>query len=275
MEYLTTKVLPPRPEVPEDWSFEEADQELDDLIFQWRTLTIGVLEKAFCFYFKLAIVGQRTDLSPIGERLPTWTEWVKAKGFGVNTLTRHFVKLKWIEPQIKPPPDLAVGKYFVLYADPPWQYDNSGLNESAAQQYPTMETQQICQLPVRDLVDEKAVLFLWVTNPFLQEGLEVCRSWGFEYKTNFVWIKNKGPSMGWFCHSRHELLFVATHGEGVHPTEKMISWFESEVTRHSQKPDKVYEMIETMYTGPYIELFARRGRPGWDNWGNELEAEES
>lgn len=171
--------------------------------------------------------------------------------------------------QIEAPP-LPEGKYFVLYADPPWQYDNTGFDESAQQHYQTMSVTEICELPVMDLVDIKTVLFLWVTNAFLQEGLDVCKAWGFEYKTNFAWIKNAGPSMGWYTKSRHELLFIATRGSGVTPDEKMLSWFEGERSRHSKKPDKVYEMIETMYTGPYIELFARQAQKGWHAWGNEV-----
>lgn len=168
------------------------------------------------------------------------------------------------------PLKLPLGKYFILYADPPWQYQNIGFDESAEQQYPTMSVEEICELPVHNLITDKAVLFLWVTNAFINEGLQVCEAWGFKYKTNFAWIKNSGPSIGWFIKSRHELLFIATKGEGVHPGEKFISWFEFKVRKHSQKPELVYEMIEKMYSGPYMELFARENREGWDNWGNEL-----
>ena len=165
---------------------------------------------------------------------------------------------------------LPEGKYRIIYADPPWQYSNVGFDESAEQQYPTMPIEDICSLPVENLVTDRAVLFLWVTNAFLREGLEVCDAWGFEYKTNFVWIKNTGPSIGWFSKSRHELLFIATIGEGVHPKEKFISWFEFKSGQHSKKPDEVYGMIEQMYSGPYIELFAREKRNGWESWGNEI-----
>jgi len=107
-------------------------------------------------------------------------------------------------------PVLPDGKYYVLYADPPWEYNNSGFEESAQSKYPTMSTKDICELPVQNLIGDKAVLFLWVTNAFLREGLQVCEAWGFKYKTNCVWIKNRGPSIGWFTKSRHELLFICT-----------------------------------------------------------------
>ncbi len=165
---------------------------------------------------------------------------------------------------------LPKGKYRVIYADPPWQYQNIGFDESAEKQYPTMSVEEICALPIQELIIDEAVLFLWVTNAFISEGLQVCKAWGFEYKTNFAWIKNSGPSMGWFTKSRHELLFIATKGEGLHPSEKFLSWFEGKVRKHSQKPECVYEMIEKMYPGPYIELFARIKRKRWNSWGIEL-----
>ena len=121
MEYLTKGVYPPRPVKPKGWTFEEADKELDDLIYEWRRLTLDILEKCFLVYQELALPGARTDLCPNGQRLPTWTEWVKAKGFGVHTLTRHFIKLKWIEREEKTP-ELPEEKYRVLYADPGWNY---------------------------------------------------------------------------------------------------------------------------------------------------------
>jgi len=166
---------------------------------------------------------------------------------------------------------LPEGKYRVIYADPPWQYSNIGFEESAEQKYPTMPVEDICNISVQELITDKAILFLWVTNAFIKEGLQVCSSWGFNYKTNFAWIKNSGPSIGWFTKSRHELLFIATKGEGMHPKEKHISWFEYKTSKHSKKPIQIYEMIESMYSGPYIELFARNKREDWKSWGNELE----
>lgn len=174
-----------------------------------------------------------------------------------------------IKKENKPTPPLPTGKYNVIYADPPWQYDNMGFDQSAQSHYTTMSVEEICNLSIPDLIDKKAVLFLWVTNAFVKEGLQVIDKWGFEYKTNMVWIKNKGMGIGWFMQGRHELLFIATKGEGMHPKYKPISWFESEVTKHSKKPEQVYELIEKMYDKPYIELFGRNNRKGWDVWGKE------
>jgi len=166
---------------------------------------------------------------------------------------------------------LPEGRYRVFYADPPWQYDNSGLEESAESHYPTMATDDICAMPIQDLAAEQSVLFLWSTNAFLEDALRVCKAWGFSYKTNLVWIKDRGPSIGWFCQSRHELLFIATRGSGVHPEEKPISWFRAENGKHSKKPECIYGLIEKMYpTGPYLELFSRAKYKNWEAWGNEI-----
>ncbi|GAJ10414.1 unnamed protein product, partial [marine sediment metagenome] len=132
-------------------------------------------------------------------------------------------------------PELPAGKFNVLYADPPWQYSNTGFRESAEHQYSTMPVEEICALPIQELITDKAVLFLWVTNAFINEGLQVCEAWNFSYKTNFVWIKNRGQWMGWFSRGKHELLFIATRGEGMHPRERPDSYFEAKIRKHSLK----------------------------------------
>ena len=169
---------------------------------------------------------------------------------------------------------LLRAKYKVIYADPPWQYSNSGFHESAEKYYPTMSIEQICSLPINNLAREDAILFLWVTSPLMPEGFKVCQAWGFKYKTSFIWIKNTAPSMGWYVRTKHEVLFLATKRTCDHPKNKFDSVFFSKRSKYSQKPFCVYEMIERMYPGPYLELFAREKRRGWDAWGNEVPANE-
>ncbi|MDI6788328.1 MAG: MT-A70 family methyltransferase [Planctomycetota bacterium] len=165
---------------------------------------------------------------------------------------------------------LPEGKYSIIYADPPWQFDNAGFTESAESHYPTMSTNQICQMPILDLCTNDTTLFLWATNAMLEDALKVIKEWGFNYKSNMVWIKDKGPSIGWFVQSRHELLLIATKPNNLHPKIKPTSWFKAQVTKHSEKPDLVYDLIEKMYDGPYLELFARRRRKNWQTYGNEI-----
>ena len=167
-------------------------------------------------------------------------------------------------------PKLPEGKHFVIYADPPWSFRNTGFAQSAKSQYPTMEVDEISAVAVSELICDQAVLFLWVPNAILEDGLTVCDAWGFDYKTNRVWIKDRAPGMGWYVESKHEILLIGIKGDGVFPREKVSSWFAADVARHSRKPDLVYDDIERMFPGPYLELFARQERPGWTAWGNEI-----
>jgi N6-adenosine-specific RNA methylase IME4 len=172
----------------------------------------------------------------------------------------------------KQAPPLPEGKYSVLYADPPWQYNNSGFHNSAESQYPTMSVEEISNLPVQDLATDETILFLWATNPLLPEALQVMRAWGFEYKTNIAWVKDRGRGWGWWLRSKHELLLIGVRSDARHPEVRLDSCFLADRgSVHSKKPEAAYEIIERMYpTCPRIELFARETREGWAAWGDEV-----
>jgi len=163
-------------------------------------------------------------------------------------------------------------KYDLVYADPPWEYNNSGFDQSAASIYATMPTDEICKLPIKARVRDSSVLYLWATSPLLDQAFKVISSWGFEYKASMVWVKDRAPGMGWWVNTKHELLLIATRGENLHPAVKHDSVFHGGVTEHSKKPSSVYGMIEEAHPSlDKIELFARNERDGWDSWGNEVE----
>jgi len=167
-------------------------------------------------------------------------------------------------------PPLPVGTFSVVYADPPWAYDNSGFDQSAASQYPTMPLPEIAALPVSDLCNDQTVLFMWATSPLLPDAVAVIDAWGFEYKASMVWDKGRAPGMGWFVMTHHELLLIATRAGNPHPLERPVSVMRFTPGAHSAKPHEVYGIIESMYHGPYCELFARERREGWESFGNEL-----
>ncbi|MBC8234388.1 S-adenosylmethionine-binding protein [bacterium] len=186
-------------------------------------------------------------------------------------------KLQQVE--VEPPP-LPEGKYKAILADPPWQYSNAGLGGAAEKHYATLSLEEICELEdahgrkITDLPADNSVLFLWVTSSFLQEGLEVCRAWGFPYKTHFIWIKDKETygKLGFYTYSQHEFLFVAVRGSCLPDGELVPSIISAPKSKHSRKPDITYEIIEQMYKlnpnrPTHIELFARNGRDGWTSWG--------
>jgi N6-adenosine-specific RNA methylase IME4 len=166
-------------------------------------------------------------------------------------------------------------RYPLIYVDPVWHFQNygeaTGLHGAAAEHYPTMLTAEICALPVGDVATADAVLFLWTTNPHLPDALQVLGAWGFMYKTNIVWVKDKA-GLGFFVRGQHELLIIATRGDfpAPLPAARPPSVITAARREHSRKPDEVYELIERMYPSlPKIELFARHARPGWDTWGNQ------
>lgn len=171
--------------------------------------------------------------------------------------------------------------YNVIYADPAWEYDNTGLNGAAEHHYSTMSIDDIYNLPrsIDLCIADNAVLFLWATNPLLPEALECVRRWGFNYKTNVVWVKTElvKPGVGWYVRGRHELLLIATRGSFTpldeHLSPPIGSVLEAPIQEHSRKPDDAYTLIERLYPDcSYVELFARRTREGWTTWGDEVHA---
>ena len=174
--------------------------------------------------------------------------------------------------------ELSEKKYRVIYCDPPWQYNDSGViteNDNygrAERHYPTMSLTQLSELSIKDIADDNAILFMWSTSPMLTSALELVNSWGFKYKTSFVWDKVK-HNFGHYNSVRHELLLVCTRGSCTPDNLKLFDSVQQiERTRvHSEKPEEFRKIIDTLYTwGNKIELFARKKTSGWDVWGNQI-----
>jgi N6-adenosine-specific RNA methylase IME4 len=163
-------------------------------------------------------------------------------------------------------------KYRIIYADPPWKYGNAMPEYVTEPQdyYLLMNTEDICAMPIKDITEKDAVLFLWSTSPHLPEALEVAKAWGFSYKTTFIWDKIK-HNMGHYNSVRHEILLVCTKGACTPDVKRLFdSVVSEERTEHSKKPNVFREIIETIYTyGNKIELFARETPEGWDVFGNQ------
>lgn len=172
-----------------------------------------------------------------------------------------------------PPPPLPQSRFNLIYADPPWRYDFSKSDSRKIEnQYPTMEIEDICALPIAGIAAPDTVLFLWATSPKLTEAMAVISRWGFEYKTCMIWRKDK-IGMGYYARQQHELLLIATCGTPSPPPERSRPPSVIDGTRdeHSRKPDVFYGLIEQMYPdAKKVELFCRRPRDGWKAWGNEV-----
>ena len=174
-------------------------------------------------------------------------------------------------------------KYNIIYADPPWQYKTwSGKGKekkSAENHYPCMKKEDIQNLPVQNISANDCVLFLWVTMPCLEEGLELIRKWGFTYKTcGFTWVKKNKKSdsyfwgLGYWTRANAELCLIATKGKPKRVSKSVHQICDAKIMEHSKKPNEIRERIVKLCGDlPRIELFARQCADGWDCWGNETD----
>ena len=175
-------------------------------------------------------------------------------------------------------------KFSTILADPPWQFQNRtgkmAPEHKRLARYPTMKLQEIKDMPIETIADERSHLYLWVPNALLAEGLQVMESWGFKYKTNMIWYKIRkdgGPDrrgVGFYFRNVTEVILFGVRGKKVRtlqPGRSQANIISSRKREHSRKPDEQYEVIESCSWGPYLELFGRGTRKGWTTWGNQSE----
>lgn len=230
----------------------------------------GIDKKLSARAQKLAAVPEKKFESMIGK----WRDRVSAEGERVTASLLRETDRADRDANI-PAVEEPNGKYSIILADPPWRYEHSASESREIEnQYPTMDLESICKLPIADIAASDCVLFLWTTSPKLDESMQVVRAWGFNYRTCAIWDKEV-IGMGYYFRQQHELLLIATHGTpGVpSPSSRVSSVVRSRRAGHSEKPEIFYEIIEAMYpTASRIELFARAARDGWFRWGNQLAA---
>lgn len=175
--------------------------------------------------------------------------------------------------------DAPEGEPFrTIVADPPWRYGDTlpGPGRGAAKHYPTLSVVQIARreflFPWPPIAPDSR-LFLWATAPLLPEALLVMREWGFRYRTGAVWEKTGRLGMGHTFRIQHEHLLVGVRGKPLTLAHDVRSVIRAPARAHSEKPDEAYALIERLSPGPYVELFARRERPGWVTLGTMEGAE--
>jgi len=175
-------------------------------------------------------------------------------------------------------------KFKTVLADPPWQFQNRtgkmAPEHKRLNRYPTMALGDIMELPVQEVLEETAHLYLWVPNALLPEGLKVMEAWGFTYKTNLIWYKVRkdgGPDrrgVGFYYRNVTEVILFGIRGKNARtlpPARSQENIIVSRKREHSRKPDEQYKIIESCSPGPYLEMFARGRREGWTVWGNQAE----
>jgi N6-adenosine-specific RNA methylase IME4 len=184
---------------------------------------------------------------------------------------------------------VSQAKYGAILADPPWDFEAwasppFGNGRAARSNYPTMKETEIASIPVAEYAAEDCVLFLWTTWPTIEQAFRIVNAWGFRFKTcAFCWVKadatqiemfqrSMTPDMllGYWTRSNSEPCLLATRGSPKRRATDVRQAIIEPRREHSRKPDCVYERIERLVNGPYLELFARNGREGWTSHGNEV-----
>lgn len=174
-------------------------------------------------------------------------------------------------------------KYSTILADPPWRFKNRtgkmAPEHVRLKRYHTMSFEEIRNLPISELLEENAHCYLWIPNALLMEGLKVMEAWGFTYKANLIWYKIRkdggpdGRGVGFYFRNVTEMILFGVKGKmrTLQPGRTQVNIISQRKREHSRKPDELYDIIEQCSPGPYLELFARYERPGWSQWGDELQ----
>ena len=173
------------------------------------------------------------------------------------------------------------GGFSTVLADPPWRFQNRtgkvAPEHRRLDRYSTLDLQDICDLPVQDVVAKNAHLYLWVPNALVPDGMKVMESWGFRYVSNIVWAKRRkdggpdGRGVGFYFRNVTELILFGVRGSRrtLAPARSQVNMIETRQREHSRKPDEQYGLIEECSPGPYLEMFARQAQSGWTAWGDE------
>ena len=164
-------------------------------------------------------------------------------------------------------------RYRALVVDPPWQYRNKNtggsMKSGASAKYPTMSLEEICALPVPNICERDAVLFLWGTTPLAEYPFEVMKAWKFKYKTKIYWHKTGNLGLGNWFRGQVEECLVCVRGDVKAFHLQKPNFIQSKAREHSRKPEEFFQLIGPAVENinPKIELFARERRTGWDCWG--------
>jgi N6-adenosine-specific RNA methylase IME4 len=176
----------------------------------------------------------------------------------------------------------VAGGYGTVMADPPWQFSNRtgkvAPEHGRLRRYATMTLDEICLLPVADRMAPKAHLYLWTPNAMVPDALRAMSAWGFAYKTTLTWFKIRrdggpdGRGVGFYFRNVTEQILFGVRGSmrTLAPGRRQVNLLATRKREHSRKPDEIYDIVEACSPGPYLELFARTQRTGWDQFGDEV-----
>lgn len=176
--------------------------------------------------------------------------------------------------------DLRQFSFGAILCDPPWYFKNystKGEEKNPVSHYKCMDLEDIKRLPVGHLADKDCGLVMWATAPMLPQALDTMAAWGFRFVTAGAWAKESKTGekiafgTGYVLRSAAEFFLVGTNGKPPIGSASVRNLIWSPVREHSRKPEEQYPMVEALWRGPYLEIFARQQRPGWSCWGNQTE----
>lgn len=215
------------------------------------------------------------------ERFEQFIAETKAKGqeltsVGLRALAQIEIRREEIDRLRRmPPPPPPIGKYNVIVIDPPWpyggDYDPSTIWGQLASPYPEMDLDELEELKklIIPAAHDDCILWLWTTNTFMHEAYHLLETWGFAPKTILTWFKQQQIGVGYWLRGQTEHCLLAVKGKPAITHEAQGTALFAKPRGHSVKPDEFYQLVDSLCPGRKLDMFARRGREGWDTWGKE------
>jgi N6-adenosine-specific RNA methylase IME4 len=205
------------------------------------------------------------------ENWGAWVERCEAEQLTVPALRGELLAARATTANETAEKTVPDGKYRTIVVDPPWDYGNKSGRHGVP--YQTMTLERVCAFDIERWAPSDDVhLYLWVTDAYAGDVYQVTRAWGFEPKAWLVWVKDR-IGMGNYFRHQHECCVFAVRGKLRLSRMNASTVFNAPVGRHSEKPDAFYSLVESCSPGPYLDVFARRHRPGWAVYGDEVSAE--
>ena len=176
-------------------------------------------------------------------------------------------------------PLAEMGRFKTVVVDPPWDLPGLGLTKRTSvegyyypQPYESLSIEQVCELPVADVLEDDAVLFCWTVNKFLPYTFDVIERWGLRYSFTMSWIKERGIQTPVSPCFNTEWAIVGKKGSP--------QWLETRAFRagnfwgrgqpvNSAKPEGFYDLLRRVTPGPRLDIFGRRRIAGFHSWGDE------
>lgn len=209
----------------------------------------------------------------------SWPEWVQSceeNKWTVAQLRSVLTAAKAAQTHEAAARSVPSGTYSAIVVDPPWSYDNKSGRHGASlhadyTQHRTMTIDDIALFDIQRWTADQCHLYLWVTDAYIGHVYSVTEAWGFDAKATLVWVKDR-IGMGNYFRHQHELCVFAVKGSLRLKRMDVPTVFHAPMTKHSEKPDEFYRIVESCSSGPYLDVFARKQRVGWDVFGDEVAA---